>query len=142
MKHKNSVTQVNIERDREIVTLYNRAKAIAGSPTTTHRICQIAANLPASQFYISDYWALRYIKDRCKGKRRRFRNRRKQTLYNALYDTYRNLSRRHEYVSLPMESVVDIALSQPAPFIGISPDTIHRLLSNRLNIYQYDVREK
>ena len=142
MKHKNSVTQINIERDKEIIQLYNKARKIAGSPATTHRICEIAANLPASQFYISDYWALRYIKDRSRGKRRRFRNPRKQTLYNALFDTFRNLRRKNEYTSLPLESVVDIALTQPAPFIGLNPESIHRLLSKRLNIYQYDIREK
>ena len=142
MRHVNSVSQVNKERDDEIIKLYNRAKAIVGTPATIERICNIAANMSVSRFYISEEWAIRYIKDRMNGKVRNYRNRRKRTLYNALYDSYRYYARKKEYAEWSTARIIDLALSQPAPFIGLSPDTLQRYLCRRLNIYQYDIKEK
>lgn len=138
MRHKKSVSQVNIERDQEIMRLYGQAKKLTGPPITIDRICQIAANLPASKFYISDYWALRYVKDRMKGTTKYFKDRRKQTLYNAFYDTFRRLMVRREHRDKSVESVVNLALQQPAPFIGLAPCTMGKYLRQRLKIYQYD----
>ncbi len=142
MRHVNSVSQVNKERDKEIILLYNRAREIVGTPATIDRICKIAANMSVSKFYISDEAAMRYIQDRKAGRPRTFRNKYKRTLYNALFDTYRYLSKRKEYTACSMARIIDIALSQPAPFIGLSPDTLQRYLCRRLNIYQYDIKVK
>lgn len=137
MRHKNSISQINIERDKEIVTLYKKAQALAGAPATIDRICQIAANLPASKFYLSDYWAYRYIRDRLAGTTKYFKDHRKQTLYNALYDSYKRQARKRENADKSIETLVDIALEQPAPFIGLAPVTIHKYMRQRLKIYQY-----
>jgi len=141
MRHKNSVSQVNIERDKEIRRLYREAQKLAGTPTTIDRICQIAANLPASKFYISDYWAFRYVKDRTNGINKVFKDRRKRTLYNALYDVFKRQQRKKENENKSIESIVNISLEQPAPFIGIAPVTLHKYIRQRLNIYQYDKKK-
>ena len=142
MRHKNSVSQVNIERDQEIVRLYKIAKGMVGAPATIDRICQIAANLPASKFYLSDYWAYRYVKDRMNGTTKYFKDHRKQTLYNALYDVFKTLFNKKQNRGLSIEVIVDMALEQPAPFIGLSPVTLHKYIRQRLNIYQYDKAKK
>ena len=142
MRHVNSISQVNKERDNEIIRLYNEAKKIVGTPATIERICRLAANMSASRFYISEEWALRFIQDKMNGRPRKFRNKRKRTLYNALYDTFRHLSRKRENAGHSMSHIVDLALEQPAPFIGLSPETLQRYLCRRLNIYQYDIKSK
>lgn len=140
MRHKNSISQINIERDKEIVALFRKAQSLAGAPATIDRICQIAANLPASKFYISDYWAYRYIRDRLNGTVKYFKDHRKQTLYNALYDNFRIQQRKKENKNKSIETVVDIALEQQAPFVGLSPVTLHKYIRQRLGIYQYNTR--
>lgn len=135
MRHKNSISQVNLERDKEMRKVYVKAKGLAGSPATIDRICQIAANLPTTKFYVSDYWALRYIKNRLRGTTKYFRDKRKQTLYNALYDNFKMLQHRHK--NKDVETLVDMALEQPAPFLGLSPGTIRRYIRQRLGIKQY-----
>ena len=142
MRHKGSVSQVNIERDREVLRVYRKAQGIVGTPATVLRICQIAANLPASKFYISDFWAYRYVHNRLKGKQRTFRDKRKQTLYNALFSTYRRLAAKKEYQGCSVESIVYSALEQPAPFLGLSPRTIHAIIRKKHKLYQYTPSEK
>ncbi|MBR5689819.1 MAG: hypothetical protein IKX17_05185 [Prevotella sp.] len=141
MRHKNSISQVNVERDKEIIKLYKAAQSLAGSPTTIDRICQIAANLPATKFYISDYWAYRYVRERLNGNTKFFKDHRKRTLYNALYDTFKRQLHRKENQGKSIESIVYISLEQPAPFIGLAPVTLHKYIRQRLNIYQYETKK-
>lgn len=138
MRHKNSVSQINKERDKEIESLYKTARSIAGHPATIDRICTIMANLPCRKFYLSDYWALRYAKDRRAGRFKKFSNRHKQTLYNAFYNTVVDLSRTAHYRNKSIESIVYAALERPAPIIGLSPAYLKNVLRYKLNIYQYE----
>lgn len=138
MRHQGAISQVNIEREKEIMSLYRQAKAIAGFPATIDRICHIMANLPCSKYYVSDYWALRYVEDRQKGKIRRFRSRKKHVLYSALYATVQQLAKSAQYRGSSLETIVDAALEKPAPIIGLSPSFIKNVLRYKLNIYQYE----
>lgn len=138
MRHKNSISQINLERNKEIKRLYRQAQSIAGSPVTIDRICHIMANLPCDRFYLSDYWALRYVKNRRRGKIKKFGNPQKQTLYNAFYNTFVQLSRSSEYKDKSIETVVYAALEKPAPIIGLSAAFLKNVLRYKLNIYQYE----
>lgn len=138
MRHKNSISQVNKERDAEVRRLVNRATELAGKPATIERVCQIAVNLPVSKFYISDYWAVRYVKDRLQGKRRTFNNKHKSVLYNALFGVVNRMLQNPRYAHLSVERVVYMALETPAPTIGLSESFIRHVIRYRLGIFQYD----
>lgn len=142
VRHKNSISQVNLERDKELRRLFCRAQDIAGYPATLDRIFTITACLPASKFYISDYWASRYIRNRLRGNVKRFRNGYKQTLYNALFSEFLQLSRRSENREKSFDTLVDMALERPAPVIGLSPHSLGDIVRYRLNIRQYQSRKK
>ncbi len=143
MRHKNSISQVNLERDKEISLLYKTAQALAGYPATVERVCQITANLPASKFYISDTYALKYVKDRLNGKRRKFKHSRKQVLYDALWNAFLSIRKKRGNESLSIERLVDMALETRAPIIGVSPSVImNQILRYRLNIRQYSQYNK
>jgi hypothetical protein len=137
MRHKNSISQINKERDKELKRLFSQAKDIAGFPVTIDRICDIMSVLPSQKFYISDYWALRYIKDRKLGKIKKFKNPNKKTLYCALYSTYTYLAKQIENQGKSTEELVFIALEQPAPIIGLSSSFIKNYLRYNLNVRQY-----
>lgn len=137
MRHKKSISQINIERDKEVKRLYRQAQAIAGCPATIERICHIMANLPCNRFYLSDYWAVRYVKNRRNGKAKKFNNPRKQILYNAFYNTFMQLARDARYKNKDVETVVYAALMKPAPIIGLSPNFLKNVLRYKLDIYQY-----
>jgi len=141
MRHKNSVSQINLERDKELLRIFRKATELAGNPATLVRIFTIAACLPVSKFYISDYWACRYIHNRLKGKAKKFKNRHKQILYNALFAEYCQLSKRAENRNKSFETLVDMALERPAPIIGLSPHSLKDIIRYRLNIKQYDERK-
>lgn len=142
MRTKDAISQVNIERDREVLKVFHKAQNIVGIPATVIRICEVAANLPASKFYISDHWAYRYVRDRLNGRQRIFKDRRKSTLYNALFVTYRRIAKSKEHQGKSLESLVNISLEQPAPFLGISPRTIQIIIWNKHHIYQYDIKKR
>jgi len=141
MRHKNSVSQINLARDKELLRIYRKAADLAGSPATLDRIFTIAACLPVSKFYVSDYWAARYIRNRINGKVKRFKNRQKQILYNALFSEFMQLSKRFENREKSFETLVDMALERPAPIIGLSPQSLRDIVRYRLNIKQYEERK-
>ena len=141
MRHKNSISQINLERDKELLKIFRKASSIAGQPANLDRILTITACLPVSKFYLSDYWAARYIRDRLRGKTKRFKNQQKQTLYNALFAEYMMLSRKPENKNKSFETLVDMALERPAPVIGLTPGSLRDIIRYRLHIKQYSDRK-
>lgn len=138
MRHKGSISQVNLERNKELMRLYNKAQGIAGFPATVMRICQIMANLPAKKFYLSEAYALKYIKDRMKGKKRIFNHENKRVLYNALWSSFMRVKNKKGNENLSIERLVYITLETPAPTIGLSPEYImNHVLRYKLNVRQY-----
>ena len=143
MRHKNSISQINLERDKEIRALYKKARELAGYHATVERICQIMVNLPTSKFYISDTYALKYVKDRMNGNVRKLKWKNKQILYNAFWNVFLSLKKKRENEGLSIERLVDMALETQAPIIGVSQGFIMNIiLRNRLNIRQYSKRVK
>lgn len=143
MRHKGSISQVNLERNKELLRLYKTAQGIVGSPATVNRVCQIMANLPTKKFYLSETYALKYIKDRINGKKRKFRHENKQILYNALWTSFLRIQGKKGNEGLSIERLVDITLETPAPIIGLSPTYITNfILRKHLNIRQYSHYDK
>ena len=145
MRHKNAISQINRERKQELHSLFRQALAIAQDRAsifaTVDTVCHICADLPASRFLISDYWAGRYIKLRLAGKQKHFRNPRKDKLYKALFDQFQKVAAEDKYRNRSFDSLVDIALRQPAPCIGLSPTYLKLVFRQELNIYQYNVNK-
>jgi hypothetical protein len=146
MRHKNSISQINLERGEELHRLFRQALQIAqqqaGVFATIETVVNICAQLPATRFFISYYWAARYIKARLKGKQKHFRNPRKGILYDALYNEFLIIDKHPDYKNRSFESKVDIALEQPAPCIGLSPTYLKLVFRQELNIYQYDTNRQ
>ena len=87
MKHKDSVSQIYIERDKFLPRLLRQAKLVATYPTSMKKLYEIAANLPADKFYISDDAACEYMRKRCLHNiTPQFISPYKQRLFDALYD--------------------------------------------------------
>ena len=124
MKHRGSINQFNIERDRELLVLYRKARATAKYPTTMYELCERTAKLPASCHYISDFYAYLYIRRRMAGERKHFKRREQRILYESLYDIVTELLTKEKYKNHSLSRLVDIALAMPAPCIGLSPRTI------------------
>ena len=129
MRHKGSVSQVNIERNRIIPYLYRKAKTLASWPTDTKSLCRIAASLPVPQFYISDEAAVYYIRNRLyHGKEKKFSNIYKQKLYRALYDKFLELMESEHYSNLSISELARKALTYPAPCSGLTPTTLYTVI--------------
>lgn len=124
MKHRGSINQFNIERDRELLDLYRQAMAMAKYPTTMYELCKRTAKLPASCHYISDFYAYLYIRRRITGNVKHFKRREQRILYESLYDIVTELMKKDKYQNYSLARLVDIALAMPAPCIGLSPRTI------------------
>ena len=124
MKHRGSINQFNIERDRELIALYRQARATATYPTTMYELCKRTAKLPASCHYISDFYAYLYIRRRLAGDTKHFKRREQRILYESLYDIVGELLTKEKYKNHSLSRLVDIALAMPAPCIGLSPRTI------------------
>lgn len=128
MKHKGSISQVYITRDKVAVpTLYRKAKTVAEYPTTFEKLFEIAAELPVPQFYISDDAAIRYIRHRM------YRNHKtyhlssyKRRLFESLYDTVCDMMKEDKYRRMGLAGTTTVALMRPAPCIGLTPNVIRQ----------------
>ena len=128
MKHKGSISQAYLERDRRIIPdLVRQAKRIAEYPTNLEKIFKIAATLPVKMYYIADDSAIDYVRRRQCGRHRHFNNPYKQQLYNALYEEVKTLLQHSKYQNLSLRDTVIIALSHPAPCIGLAPTGIRKI---------------
>lgn len=129
MKHKGSISQVNLRRDRiAIPDVCRRARHLAEYPTTTIRICEIAADLPVNRFYISDDAALMYIYNRAiRGKQKKFVNPYKQKLFDALWEVVSSMMEQDKYKQQGITTTTIQALQRPAPCIGLTPYVIYIL---------------
>lgn len=127
MKHRGSISQTYLRRDNKAVPdLYRRARAMAEYPTTTMDIFRIAASLPVDTFYIADDAALSYIRSRIyNNERRSFRNKYKQKLFDALYDEVSRMLEETRYQEMGLASTVIVALSRPAPCVGLTPGALY-----------------
>ena len=127
MKHRGSISQTYLRRDNKAVPdLYRRAKALAEYPTTTMNIFEIAASLPVDTFYIADDAALSYVRSRIyTNVKRTFRNRYKQKLFDALYDEVMKMLEESRYQEMGLAATVIIALSRPAPCVGLTPGALY-----------------
>lgn len=135
MKHKKSISQTYIDRNRKVLPeLVRRAKHIATYPTTMKQLCHIAAELPTDRFYISDDAAYEYIRQRVlKNKKQKFRHVFRQQLFDALYEQVLKLKRMEKYKDMDWKNVTILALAQPAPCVGLTPYIIHKILWKRRN---------
>lgn len=132
MRHKGSVSQVNIERDKIALLLYRKAKHIAEWPTKTMRLCEIAATMPVKGYYISEEFATRYVCQRLYHKRvRTFTNPYKQQLYESLYEKVMQLKDTKRYSGASLPTCVIAALASDAPCIGLTPRNIYMLLPGK-----------
>lgn len=128
MKHKGSISQTYLERDRLIIPdLVRQAKHIVEYPTSLDKIFQVAATLPVNMFYIADDSAIDYVRIRQRGKDRRFKNSYKQQLYNSFYEEFDKLMQHTKYKNLCLKDLVIIALTHPAPCVGLAPNGIRKI---------------
>lgn len=129
MKHRGSLSQTYITRNEKVIPdLYRRAKALTEYPTTRSRLLEIAVSLPVDRFYIADDAAMFYIRNRIYNNiRQTFKTPYKQRLFDALYDEVKRMLELERYRNMSLASVIVIALSRPAPCIGLSPDALYLL---------------
>ena len=128
MKHKGSISQIYITRDKVAVPcLYREAKTVAEYPTTFEKLFEIAAELPVQQFYLSDDAAIRYIR------RRMYRNHKtdhmspyKRRLFESLYDIVCDMMKQEKYRRMGLAGTTVVALMRPAPCIGLTPKVIRQ----------------
>ena len=135
MKHLNSISQINLERDREMLRLYRKAREVATYPTTSVKLCEIVASLPTSCYYISDTSAARYVSNRLKGKIPKFgvAFEKKRMLYEAFYIDFLKVRKMEGNQRKCISQLVDIALLRPAPCLGLSCRSIRQKISAHLN---------
>lgn len=131
MKHKGSVSHTYTERDRVVLPkLIRQAKHLTTYPTTMRKLSHLAANMPTDRFYISDDAAYAYINRRyIHNDAPTFSNPYKNRLFNALYDEVCKMMQQEKYRSMGLKNVTILALSRPAPCVGISPRTIENIKS-------------
>lgn len=138
-RHKGSISQVNVERDRMAAVLYKEAKRVASWPTNTMRLCEIAAGMPTTEFYISEEFAVRYVRKRIyAGVVQSFTNKYKQKLYEALFDRVLELRKQDKYREASLPVIVQAAIMTPAPCLGLTPRNIYMILPKR----EYPLRKK
>ena len=128
MRHKGSISQVNIERDRMVPVLFRKAKSLVAWPTKMSVICELVANMPVTEFFISSDTAIVYVRNRYGGKEvRPFQSQYKQLLYDTLYDRFLELMEKNrKRKSIPY--VVQLALASSAPCLGISPYQVYQIM--------------
>jgi hypothetical protein len=131
MKHKCSVTEVYIRRDRVILPkLYSEAKKVATYPTTMKKLCQIVSRLETPYYCISDDAALDYVRKRkLHGIKKTYATKYKQKLFEALYDEFEMLASQDSYKDKGLQTIVIAALERKAPCIGLTPWIIQYKLS-------------
>lgn len=135
MKHKGSITQTYLDRDRMAEVLFRQAKHLAEWPTNTMRLCEIAASLPVDEFYLSEENAVAYIRRRINhGIRKTFTNKYKQQLYEAFYERVMELRDLEKFRDASIPVLVSAALATPAPCIGLRPINLYVIINRRKRI--------
>lgn len=128
MKHKGSISQNYLERDRRIIPdLVRQAKGIVSYPTDQAAIFKVAATLPVKMFYIADDSAIEYVRGCRKGRRKSFKNPYKQQLYDSLYHEVEKMLEFSRYREMRLRDVVIIAMNNTAPCIGLAPSGIRKI---------------
>lgn len=131
MKHKGAVSQTYIERDYHVLPdLLRRAKHIATYPTTSKELLKIAADLPTEKFYITDDAAFIYIyKRHLHGIHPHFSSPYKKKLFDALYEEVLKMMKSEKYSNMTLKHITLLALSHPAPCVGLRPRAIEQIVS-------------
>jgi len=129
MRHKGSISQVNIERDKLVPVLFRKAKGMVQWPTCMTAICQLVASMPVPEFFISSDTAIVYVRRRyynnvCQ----QYRNKYKQLLFDALYDRFLELMNSSRMKKKSIPGIVLTALSSPAPCCGLSPLQVYSIM--------------
>lgn len=133
MKHVNSISQIKIDRDREIIRLYQQAKRVVQWPTTTVKICDYVSHMPTPCYYLSFDAAYRYVSKRLKGiipKCGKYQQQ-KKALLESFYNDFL-LTLEHERSQGSRKSVyllVEITLQRPAPSLGLTSKYIQEIIS-------------
>ncbi len=136
MKHVNSISQIKIDRDREIIRLYQEAKRVVQWPTTMAKICDYVSQMPTPCYYISFDAAYSYVRKRLKGiipKYSKYRHQ-KKTLLESFYNDFL-LTAEHERSQGNQKSVyllVEITLQRPAPCLGLKANYIQKIISTHV----------
>ena len=125
-RHKASVSQIYIERDKKVLPdLIRHAKHLATYPTTMNALYQIAADLPTKRFYVGDDAAIWYMRRRLFYKKTpKFINPYKQRLFEALYEEVMKMMNSEKYSTMGWKNTTILALSHPAPCVGLTPFVI------------------
>ena len=128
MKHPNSISQINIDRDKEMYSLYQKAKRMVEWPTTTAKVYEFVSQMPTSCYYLSFDAAYRYIRLKLKGKKQKFgkTQQRKRDLFESFYQEFLNVKRQYEGQQVSIYRLVEIALEHPAPHLGMSAACIRK----------------
>lgn len=131
MKYLNSISDTYLERDKELIQLFRKAKMMVDYPTTMVKICQFVSTMPASCYYIADSTAYRYVSKRLKGIMPKFgkHQQKKKSLCESFYEEFLIARKKEEYKGLSNCRLVDIVLTHPAPNLGISPRYIQMKIS-------------
>ena len=128
MKHKGSISQSYIERDKLVIPdLVRQAKHIVDYPTSLDKIFRVAATIPVKAFYIADDSAIDYVRRRQNGICRSFANPYKEQLYESFYQEVCRLRQNIRYKNTSLKDLVIIALTHPAPCIGLAPTGIRKI---------------
>lgn len=132
MKHKGSISQTYLRRDREVLPeLYRRAKRVAEYPTSNDSLFRIMADLPVDRYYIADDAAYEYVRKRhLHGFRKKYRTPQKQRLLESLYEEVTRMMGEERYRGLSLKTATVIALMRPAPCVGLSPAGIDKIFSH------------
>ncbi len=130
MKHKGSVSQTYLARDKKVLPeLICQAKHLATYPISTMKLYHIAANLPTDKFYIADDAAYFYILKRVLNNINvTFKNSYKQRLYEAFYQEVTKMMKESKYATMSLKDISLLALDRPAPCVGLAPWGIWKAL--------------
>lgn len=136
MKHVNSISQIKIDRDREIIKFYQQAKRMVEWPTTTAKICDFVSRMPTDCYYLSFDAAYNYVRKRLKGIIPKFgiHQQQKKALFEAFYLEYQGLAEYYTMIGEKQSiyNIVGIALERPAPNLGITSRYIQEIISAHL----------
>lgn len=129
MRHKGSISQVNLERDKIIPVLFRQAKNTASWPTNTMRLCEVVASMPVPVFFIAPETAIYYARQRYfYNKYKTFKSKFKQTLYDAFYNNFVELMGAPDAKNQSIPMIVTKALRLSAPCTGLNPWQIYKVM--------------
>ena len=122
MRHKGSISQINIERNKVVLELFQRAKNLVKWPSNITTICETAAKLPVDKFYISTDAAVVYVRQRYyNNKIKIFNSPYKQQLYEVMYKNFLKVVESPENKNRSLPELVIKVLAMPAPCLGLAP---------------------